>query len=474
MQMMKNINSSKYLLLFISGIFLLVLSPSLLSEGMFLDGTIYATLSRNLATGTGTFWRPHFTDTLFPVFVEHPPLAMGLEGLFFRIFGDSIYVERFYSLATILATGSLIVLIWKQYFKNYRTAWLPLLFWVSMESVSWSAVSNMLENTLAVFICFSVLFYLKSLRSSRFVFLLLSGLMLSLGFLTKGFVTFTPLALPFFIWLIFRERKFFEMVSDTALIILFALLPLLLLYLFTGAKEFLPLYISFAVNKISDGVTIDSRFYILSRLFMELLPSVILLVPAFLITRYRKSESAGSEVKIRPAILFLLMGLAGVLPILATMDQSRYFLLLSLPFFAIFFAMLAEPAAETLVEHLDKKPKLSAIVKYSALLLLAAGLVMSIFYSGTYNRDEIKLKDMKVISALPGRDSTINILPEMYEDWSLHAYYARYYNISLDQDLNNKHGYLLVNRTFSPDTLLNRYERIELETVEFDLYRLRN
>ncbi|MBK9389464.1 MAG: glycosyltransferase family 39 protein [Bacteroidetes bacterium] len=137
------------------------------SDGMFMDGTIYAVLSRNMANGTGTFWHPHFTDTFFPVFVEHPPLAFGIEGILFRIFGDNRFVERFYSLLTIFITAIVIVYIWKAILKKSSTGWLPLLFWITMPTVNWISVNHMLENTLAIFICLSVLFYLKSLDSRR-------------------------------------------------------------------------------------------------------------------------------------------------------------------------------------------------------------------------------------------------------------------------------------------------------------------
>lgn len=131
----------------IAGIFMLIISYSWLSDGMFLDGTIYATLSRNLTMGLGTFWQPHLTNTLLPAFVEHPPLALGLEGILFRIFGDSRFVERFYSLLTIIITGMIIVSIWKMLLKKSSTGWLPLLFWISMPTVTWASVNNMLVRT---------------------------------------------------------------------------------------------------------------------------------------------------------------------------------------------------------------------------------------------------------------------------------------------------------------------------------------
>jgi 4-amino-4-deoxy-L-arabinose transferase-like glycosyltransferase len=460
-----------YFYIVIAGIFMLIICHSWLSDGMFVDGTIYATISRNLANGSGTFWKPHFTDTLFPVFVEHPPLAFGLQAIFFKVFGDSRFVERFYSLLTIIITGMIIVSIWKLILKKSSTGWLPVFFWITMSTVSWTSVNNMLENTLVIFICLSVLFYIKSQQSNRIVFLFLAGLMLSLGFLIKGFVTFTPLAFPFFLWLFSRNIKFSSMVSDTVIILISAVLPLILLFLFTGASEFFPKYIEIAFFKISKGVTIDSRFYIVYRLVMELLPAFgIVLV--FLLYQWKNKLSFDNIISsLGPASTFFSLGLAGVLPIIVSMDQSSYFLLLSFPFFAVSLSLIVNPYIEILLERINYNSKGYRLFKLFGVMALTAGIILSVYFSGDFNRDKNKLKDMRAILVQLKENSTINILPEMYEDWSLHTYYARYKNISLDPDLNNRHEYLLIRTLLYSDTINNRYEKIDLKTKEFEIFR---
>ena len=56
---------------------LLVMLPELVTKGMYVDGQLYATISRNMAEGLGSLWSPYATATLFPEFYEHPPLAFG-------------------------------------------------------------------------------------------------------------------------------------------------------------------------------------------------------------------------------------------------------------------------------------------------------------------------------------------------------------------------------------------------------------
>ena len=88
--------------------------PRLAHRGMFVDGVTYASIARNLAEGRGSFWSPAYTATLYPQFHEHPPLGFWLQSLWFRVFGDHLFVERLYALAVGLATACLIAAIWRQ------------------------------------------------------------------------------------------------------------------------------------------------------------------------------------------------------------------------------------------------------------------------------------------------------------------------------------------------------------------------
>ena len=103
--------------------FLLILSPQLFSEGMFMDGIYYATIARNMAEGIGTFWDPTFTQTLGEHFYDHPPLAFGLQSLFFSAFGDYFWVERLYSLLCYLFTAILMLYTWKLIAEKSELKW---------------------------------------------------------------------------------------------------------------------------------------------------------------------------------------------------------------------------------------------------------------------------------------------------------------------------------------------------------------
>jgi hypothetical protein len=226
-----------------------------------------------------------------------------------------------------------------------------------------------------------------------------------------------------------------------------------------------------AFSKISTGVTADSRFYIIYRLVMELLPACGIILVLMLYCWKNKHTFYNFRSNMNPALLFFSIGLAGVVPILLTMDQSAYFLLLSFPFFAISLGLIANPTIEILLERIDYNSNGYKLFKIFGVIALSGGIILSVYFSGDFNRDKNLLNDMRVILVQLERNSTINILPEMTEEWSLHAYYVRYKNISLDPNLKNRHEYLLIKTSLYSDTINNGFEKIDLKTKEYELFR---
>jgi hypothetical protein len=72
---------------FTISVFIIAILPSLIQDGMFIDGIQYAAVSKNLANGLGTFWAPYMSQNWYTmgsgVFLEHPPLVYAIQGLFF-------------------------------------------------------------------------------------------------------------------------------------------------------------------------------------------------------------------------------------------------------------------------------------------------------------------------------------------------------------------------------------------------------
>ena len=73
-------------------LFLALVSGSLTTTGMFMDGLIYSNVAANMADGIGSFWQPTYTATHHPEFDQHPPLMMGLLALFYKVLGTHLWV----------------------------------------------------------------------------------------------------------------------------------------------------------------------------------------------------------------------------------------------------------------------------------------------------------------------------------------------------------------------------------------------
>jgi 4-amino-4-deoxy-L-arabinose transferase-like glycosyltransferase len=453
------------------GVFLIIVCHDLLANGMFLDGLIYSTVSKNLAHGIGTFWNPHFSATVLQSFHEHPPLAFGIQSIFFKIFGDSRFVERLYSLMTVFVSGIVLLKIWKTL--GYRNGWITLFIWLTTATVFWTSYNNLLENTLTVFTSLSVLFYLKYEKNRKFYLLLLSGIVLTFGFLTKGFVAFFPWTLPFLLWLFLRHKTYGRMVIESAGLLIFTITPLLLLVLFFPvARISLLEYINHQViDSIKHSITVDSRFDIIMRLFNELIPAIGLFLLCQLLRLVSKPPIVIGYDNIRKSLVFIFLGLTGVLPIMISMKQSGFYILPTYPFFSIGIAILLFTYIDDFIERIDFKSRGFLIFKWTACGVFIIGIFMSFWYSDGYSRDSEKIKDTFAILSVIPEGSIININPGMYGDWSLHAYFARFKNVSLDRDLNNSREYLLIKNEYYSDTLNSNYNIIKINTIGYELFK---
>lgn len=458
--------------IFVIALFLGITAPDLYSDGMFFDGLQYAAISNNMAQGLGSFWKPHLSYGLFPEFYEHPPLAFGLQSIWFRIFGDSFLVERFYSLSTFILVGAIIVLIWKELTNTFKTGWIPLLFWVTVSIVLWACPSNMLENTMAVFVCLSVLFYLKNRKNHPLLMVVFSGLALSLAVLTKGFIALYIWVIPFFDWIINRSESFMKMSLKTVIIVLSTVFPLALLFIFSPeASENMVNYFNLqVVDSLQNVATVNSRFAIIGYFFQHIIAP--LLIALFIIVVHMKKKRSLRILyrNSKTSLLFMLIVFSGILPIMISMKQSGFYILTVYPFFAISVGYLLLPLIEELTSEIKEKPfKLITFIAYS---MISISLGLSVFYiisPDRIRRDKNKILDCYEVIDEIGTHQIVNLCPSMYTDWSLHGYYARYGNISLDVNINREHEYYLTKDTcenFSHD----KYKEVEIKLIEYSLF----
>lgn len=427
---------------FITGIFFILICPNFLTEGMFMDGLMYSAISKNLANGIGTFWNPYLSETLFPEFHEHPPLAFGIQSIFYNLFGESFYVEKIYSVLTFLIVGVFMVLIWKELKKSIATAWIPLFLWIISCLVFWGATNNILENTMAVFIILSVFIYMKSLKSHHYLFCFLSGCMLFLAFLTKGFTGLYPLSFPFFYWLFIRKNKFKNCILDTFIMFLGLTIPALILF---SSHETAYMSIVKYINKqvissLKNIQTVDTRFHIIRRFFEENITSLLFaLIIVIIGISQKRIKGLFTNNDKKWIYTFLALTFSGVIPIMISLKQSAFYALTTIPYLAIALGLLIEPIIRQVFIMTEKKKQ---ILFYLSVFVFCLAIAVNVFFCGKIGRDKDKLEDLHVILPEIPENSIISIDKSMHwEDYSLIGYFARYKNISLDNKL--KHEYIL-------------------------------
>ena len=425
-------NNTPFWLLLI-GITLILLSNSLLTEGMFLDGVTYASISRNMAEGQGTFWNPHYTLTLYPEFRQHPPLALGLEALFFKALGDHLWVEKLYSVLAFLITGWLIALIWKRSTNNIRLAWLPLLFWLAIPIVSWSATNNLLENTMSAFVLLSVYLMIISYQRNHKFWLVLSAVTLLLAFLCKGFTGLFPLVFPILYCAFDSKRKWIQGPIDSLILLLsIAVFAGIMFLAFPPSLPYLKDY--FQLQVIGGGLheaTVATRFSIVSDMMQQLLIPLIIALALVICKAKNKVNNKVFEFPLDKTrfFIFLITGLLGVLPIMVSVKQRDFYMLAAMPFFALACGHLTLSMVKTLMLKITLNSRKWLSVSASCILLI--GIVLNLIHIGKYGRDEALIEDVKKRIAEADGRTIIEIPPEEFTNWVAHAYFMRYGKISL-------------------------------------------
>ncbi len=382
-------------------------------KGMFMDGILYAIISQNVAHDICGLWSLKITDSLYPHFNEHPPLVFALQSQFFKFFGDAYWVERLYSLTTVIVSAGLIYFVYRQISQlsfvinvlgNSKvppqpdensistksivfpsSAWV-LLLWISVPIVNRCAQNNMLENTMLVFVLASVWCYFQFLKfklsssvfsetngtasktqaAQSFVWLFLSGSMLLLAFMAKGFTGLFPFALPAIVVWVLRKDNYSALIKpfiqQTATMLLgFAISFALMTWLFPESASALQRYYDKQVlGSLEKVQTVSTRFKILGDYFLALLPMILLsLLLQWGFTRngnftrktnkqisfsqklkfiYRKfAESPWTQI-------LILLSLTGVLPIMISLKQSDYYIYCVFPFVAMSVVLVFDSA----------------------------------------------------------------------------------------------------------------------------------
>jgi 4-amino-4-deoxy-L-arabinose transferase-like glycosyltransferase len=453
--------------------------PILIMDGMFMDGLLYATVSKNLANGNGSLWFLRFSDYGFAenlTFHEHPPLVFWIQSIFYKVLGNSIYVERIYSFLTAIVTAFLMVKTWRLVTKGdenlAKMSWLSIILWIIIPVSYWAFQNNLQENTMGIFSLLSVYFVLKAVHLEKKVWvnLMLAGVMIFSAAFSKGVPGFFTLGTLFIHWIIFRKQGLGKMLIQSLFVGIIALGILGLILLNPSANESLSIYFYERLGgRVNSAHLRESHFYILGRIFWELLPLMIICAITLLIFRLKKIDFKLKGNNIKWIVFFMLIGFSGSVPIMLTLVQKSFYFCASLPYFGIAFALLIAPGLADRIAKIKHTSITSKIFTAFMLLGIVTVLAVTINNSSKMSRDYDELNDAYLIEEIIPHNSNINFHPLMHNEWDMRIILMRYFEITADVSTERSHPYYLMQKDLGlkPDSA---YVKIDLPTVKYDLY----
>lgn len=436
-----------------------------------MDGLWYASISRNLSEGIATFWHLSFTKTVYPEFHEHPPLAFGLQSLFFSVFGDHLLVERVYSVLMIFISAFIMLMTWKKVTKPsvHRFAWIPLFIFFLVPDTWWAASNNLLENTMMVFTSASVLFIIRSLKSYRWINLTVAGVLLYLAFLTKGPVSLFVISLPFWMLIFKPDYSWPRFLADTSVVVLgFIALAGLIAVLNPDSITSLTAYFNKQIiGSFINPSHVKSRFDIVWMFLNSMIIAGIIYGLIRFFTRSIKQKFTFSPW----LAIFIGLTFSGVFPVMVTLKQSGFYILPVFPMASLAVGLLLLPRIQILFNQWISKPRFISLFSRISGSLLVVSLILCMVYTQYIGRDRQKIEDVKkMISYLP-KSTVIGIEPENAKDWYLHGYFYRYGHISIDFKNLEKYAFVVVRKGYAQPFLTN-YEKVDLPLQQFELYQL--
>lgn len=448
--------------------------PVLIKDGMFMDGLLYACISKNLSEGIGSFWFPHLSKTLYSFFDQQPPLGFGIQSLFFKMFGDSIYVERFYSFSTALITSVLIIVLWRMIFRNEneikKLSWLPVLFWITIPVCFWSYSNNVLENTMGIFDLLALILIIRFFQNQSPMFLILSGILIFLASLTKGFQGMFPLAGIFFGWLVYRNISFSKMLTASIGIFFISVVPFFLLAQNNSAYLSLTTYLNNRVLNSIQNAADENRFYLLFRLFSELLLLLIFTGTIALIIK-RSIKKTHLPFFDKHTAFFFLIGVSASFPLLVTREQRGFYLSPSLPYYAVSLAVITAPYLSFWIEKINMQRVAFRLFRMASLLSLVFVLGFSFSQIGKTGRDTDMIHDVHLIGRIVPKGTVVGSTKELWKEWALQEYLIRHYYICQDDEILPEHNYLLLDSEEQIPTDV-KTEKINIPTIKYHLYKV--
>lgn len=481
---------------------MILISGSFLTEGISRAGMDNAVISQRMAEGFEDFWLPSLTSPGHPDRMNYLPLGYWLESQWYDLFGDNSFMaEKVYSVLTYFIIAALMIWIWMLFGMPKSTGWLPLVCWITIPIVSWSATNNLLESTMTMFVLLSVAFMFKTFnavavgqsrkmvnksiseyRLKVVVWTVLSALAMELAFMVKGFSGLFPIFLPVIYWLVVRRGRLIYPLLLTILIFIVWVVTLFVA-IFISQDIYSHLY-NYLHHQMIGGVlhvqTVSSRFYIVYVLVVQAIIPLLLLAACCLIRikrrpfykyvcywRYSEELSAVRIEHSKMGWVMFALGLSGILPIMLGLKQQEFYIVPTLPFFALSMGCLMYDLLEDWLQNINDVAH--KVLVALAVLIFGSGLVLNAASLHKINSNEELLSDMIVILTYLHDGESVSVSKEVMQNPEVEEYFYRYKQIVFDSTEGRRH-YISMYANVDRDS----YEDMALPTQVYRMYENKN
>ena len=222
-----------------------------------------------------------------------------------------------------------------------------------------------------------------------------------------------------------------------------------------------------------------NHFVFLVKLLNTLLPMLGVALLIMLAGWRRGLLSVATKNHLGLALTFLLLALAGSVPLVVSSRQSMFYVLSSLPFYALAAALPVAAITSELVEGLRYHSRLLRFWQIAAGVLMVVTILFSATKVGTYNRDETMVRDVKAIGSYlqdelglsAGQEYAVGACSLLWRDWGLDVNLARYHHMAMASDDSTMPFVVVVDDC--ANDLGPNYVPVLLETSLYHLYARR-
>lgn len=234
--------------------------------------------------------------------------------------------------------------------------------------------------------------------------------------------------------------------------------------LFSESKEYYQRYIvERTLTRIRDSQDYRSILFIPSVLIQQLLiPALLVIIVKFV---FGKKYQVSHDYK--KSILFLVLGLAGSLPIMLTPIQKSFYISPSMPFFAIGISIALLPCFIQFSNRTLIQLQLIKGLKIITILICLTVVLLTFLKFNKISSDAEILQDVAKIGKTIEPGTVISSSTNIYYNWIFHSYLIR--NEEIYPDYKNKHDYLLIDKRIDP-TPDKEFQKVDLELLNYELY----